>query len=414
MKARGILSLVLVSFCIASWASAEPAKVEVKKRGPGARELLVQGKPYFIKGVLYNFAVVGDDPNTDTLRDWSILDLDQNGRIDTAYDSWVDKNSNNIQDADEPAVGDWQLLKDLGANTIRIYQMPSADPRISDLYQTPGAHLTFGHPANKAIFRDHYKRYGIMVIVGHFFGEWRIGSGASLDKGTDYSDPLQRQHLLDNVRVMVEEHKDEPYTLMWLIGNENLMPYDNDNAEKDPKAFLTLVNEAAQLIHRLDPNHPVAFCNWFMDHLQDVARYAPDVDIFGMNNYSQGFAAQYNQIRDVYDRPVLLTEFGYPAVGEDDFNFSVQKNYHQVSWRDISENRYGRKGVGNSIGGVVFSWCDQWYLAGSPGTHDRGEKFGVQAVEWFGLTSQGDGRHSPFLRQLKRMYSFYQQLWKDN
>ena len=82
---------------------------------------------------------------------------------------------------------------------------------------------------------------------------------------------------------MVEEHKDEPYTLMWVIGNENFNPFDQDNAEKQVEAYLTLVNEAAKLIHRLDPHHPVALCNLADRNIEQMRKYCPAVDIFGMN-----------------------------------------------------------------------------------------------------------------------------------
>ena len=233
-----LLILIISFFCF--WIANEKPKerskkVEVIKNGAGKWEMRVDGSPYFIKGVVFSFSVIGDDPDQQTLRDWSILDLDGNGKNDVAYDSWVDANLNNIQDSDENPVGDWQLLKEMGANTIRIYQMPSSDDRINDHYFYPGARLTFVHPPNKKLYRDLQERFGIMVIVGHFFGEWGIGSKAKWeDGGTDYTDPKQRANLLMNIRVMVEEHKDEPYTLMWLLGNENFSPHDHDH-DRDPE-----------------------------------------------------------------------------------------------------------------------------------------------------------------------------------
>ncbi|MDD5703947.1 MAG: glycoside hydrolase family 2 TIM barrel-domain containing protein, partial [Dehalococcoidales bacterium] len=199
--------------------------VKVVQHDDGQWQLLVDNQPYIIKGVCYNFWVIGDDPDAGTLRDWSILDLDNNGKNDVAYDSWVDSNKNNIQDPDEKTIGDWQLLKEMGCNTIRAYQLPTDDKRVINLADK----VTFGHPPNKKLLRDLYEQYGIRVIIGHFFGEWTIGSGATWDKGTDYSDPKQRKNLLDCVKVMVNEHKNEPYTLLWMIGNENFNPLDHDN-----------------------------------------------------------------------------------------------------------------------------------------------------------------------------------------
>lgn len=392
-------------------ALAQSRDVTLARPAPGQWELQVDGQPYFIKGEVFSFSVVGDDPDQGTLRDWSILDLDQNGRNDVAYDSWVDANANNIQDPEEPRKGDWQLLKEMGCNTIRIYQMPSADARLETLYRYPGARLTFFHPPNKELFRDLARRFGIMTIVGHFFGEWTIGSGADWERGTDYTDPVQRANLLTAIRVMVEEHKDEPYTLLWLLGNENFNPYDHDNAEVQVEAFLTLVNEAAELIHALDPRHPVALCNWDVRHLKDIARFCPSVDIFGLNSYRYGFQGIWDEIKAVYDRPVLLTEFGFQSKWKYYYDDGAQARYHKVCWTDIAANRAAAGGAGNSIGGVVFSWCDQWHLGGDPFHHGTGVFLGVEGAEWYGLTSQGDGAHSPFLRQLRKAYFIYRDLW---
>ena len=389
----------------------EPKKVEALKHGDGQWQLMVDGEPFFIKGVLYGFSVVGDDPDLATLRDWAILDLDNNGAIDVAYDSWVDANHNNRQDAGERRVGDWQLLKDMGANTIRVYQMPSADERLGDIYFYPQALKTFFHEPNKAIFRDLAERYGIMVIVGHFFGEWAIGSQAPWEDGTDYTDPKQRENLLTCIRVMVEEHKDEPYTLMWVLGNENFNPYDHDNAEDEVEAFLTLVNEAAQMIHEMDPNHPVALCNWDMAHIKDIARWAPAVDIYGLNSYRWGFNNIFKEVKENFDRPVMLTEYGHQAKFTHIYDEGAQARYHKDCWKTIWANRFEGSGVGNSIGGVIFSWCDQWHLGDDPWLHDTGSFLDVPGSEWFGITAQGDGAHSPYLRQLRKAYFIYKDLW---
>ena len=46
---------------------------------------------------------------------------------------------------------------------------------------------------------------------------------------------------------MVEEYKDEPYILFWVLGNEN--NYGNaNNCREFPDAYYDFVNKAAQLI----------------------------------------------------------------------------------------------------------------------------------------------------------------------
>ena len=295
--------------------------------------------------------------------------------------------------------------------------MPSDDKRVSHLYDSSGK-ITFGHAPNKKLFRDLFENYGIRVVVGHFFGEWTIGSGANWEDGTDYTDPVQRKNLLNGIRVMVEEHKDESYTLMWMIGNENFTPMDYDNAEKNVESFLSLVNEAAKLIKELDPNHPVAICNWAQAYIKEIAEFTPDVDIFGVNAYfgPGGFGRLWESAKKFCDKPVLITEYGEVSLRNKKVDEDYQVLYNKNCWQDIVENSYGKEGTGNSIGGMVFSWSDQWYLAGNPHQHDKvsinNDLFShVYGVEWFGLTGQGDGSKSPFMRQLKKTYFMYKDVW---
>ncbi|MFH1768557.1 MAG: hypothetical protein ABH858_05310 [Candidatus Omnitrophota bacterium] len=75
---------------------------------------------------------------------------------------------------------------------------------------------------------------------------------------------------------------------------------------------------------------------------------------------------------------------------------------------------------GNSIGGVIYTWLDSWWLCGSSFRHD-GKNCGMQGAikdgwfndEWFGICSQGNGKKSPFLRQLKKVYYLYQNMWNN-
>ncbi len=124
--------------------------------------------------------------------------------------------------------------------------------------------------------------------------------------------------MLDSVRKMVEEYKDEPYILMWVLGNENVYGVGN-NSGKDPEAFFELVDRAAQLIHQLDP---LALSRWpteMCSYLDVIKEKAPHIDVFGANVYrgEQGFGRSFFQdVREQLDKPVLVTEFGAPAYAE--------------------------------------------------------------------------------------------------
>jgi Beta-galactosidase/beta-glucuronidase len=337
-----------------------------------------------------------------------MADGNHNGKIDGPYDAWVDKNYDNIQEGDEPAVGDFQIMKDLGVNVIRVY------------------HHAFAK--NKALFQDLYKSYGIRIMIGDFIGMYAVGSKAPWNPGTNYSDPEQQRNMLESVMQMINEYKDEPCVLMWVLGNENNYGVAN-NAKKEPEPYYRFVNEVAKKIKEVDPNHPVAICNGDIHYLDIFARNCPDVDIFGSNAYrgKEGFG-YYNFwacIRDVAGKPGMVTEYGCPAYGHGysrEFAERFQADYLLNNWNDMVINSAGQ-GAGDALGGALFEYVDEWWKTGAPPGYpdiiqeivpNVGGPFvdGWYYEEWFGITSQGDGTDSPFMRQLRQAYFELQKVWK--
>lgn len=364
-------------------------------------QLIVDGKPYLVRGITYAPTKVGESPDNGTLTNWMENDFNKNGKIDGPYDSFVDKNGNNRQDKDEPAVGDFKLMQEMGVNTIRQYHQPSA--------------------VNNELLRDLYKTYGIRVIMGDFLGKYAIGSGAPWDPGTDYNNQEQKEKMLESVIKMVNQFKDEPYILFWLLGNENVYGY-GCNADKEPDAFFKFANEVALKIKEIDPEHPVAICSGDVLYLDKYAKDCPDIDIFGTNAYrgEEGFGLLWRQLKEETDKPVFITEFGCPAYAQNkplETAQALQAQYHQGAWEDIEGNAAFRDGEGNSIGGVVFEWLDEWWKAYEPFVHDTKGLFtgpfpdGYMHEEWLGICGQGDGKSSPFLRQLRQSYNMYKKNW---
>jgi beta-glucuronidase len=392
------LLLLLCAGLAAPPASA--AEVRVRREEDGHWRLLVDGKPFFIRGMDYRVTKIGESPDEGTLRDWAHYDEDGNGRNDAAHDAWVDADGDGEKGEGEEAVGDFALMRQMGVNAIRWYVNDFHDQR-----------------PNKPLLRELYLQHGIRVAVGNKFGAYTIDSGARWEDGTDYRDPAQRGRLLESVRRMVLEHKDEPYTLLWLLGNENNLRFTNTNAERHPEAYATLVNEAARLIHELDGRHPVALVNGDTRLLNYYRKHAPDVDIFGVNAYrgAKGFGSLWVEVRKNYDRPVLLTEYGGSyANGLDE---QSQAAYHRGCWLDIEANAAGR-GAGNAVGGFAFEWMDEWWKAGKPWEHAEKDTVGKQGTgttswtqEYCGILTQGDGRHSPFLRKPRAAYAMYRRMW---
>ena len=369
-------------------------------------KLMVNGKPYIVKGVEYSVSKVGEKPATN---DWMFQDENYNGKPDGPYDSWVDLNVNNYQDIEEKNIGDFALLKAMGCNTIRIYHCEKI---------------------NKELLRDLYKNYGIMVIMGNLFGAYTKGSDATWSKGTDYTDKEHRKNMLKSVKNMVEEYKDEPFILMWMLGNENDVDgkqinstATNTNASSNPEEFAKFLEEACVAIKKIDKNHPVGVCNATTKFLKYYKQYCPSLDIFGINQYTGpfGFGNLWAKVEQELDKPVLITEYGCDAynTSKNTSNEAYQVKYHKGAWKDIIGNSYLSNGTGNSLGGVIYCWLDKWWLIGSPSVHDtiNGAWKGVTIDglfndEWLGICSQSNGKNSPFQRILRNVFYTYQELWK--
>ena len=391
----------------------------------GHWQLRVDGKPAMVKAVAYSSTPVGRSPHESddpakpdkryNLDSWQVADVDGNNKIDGPFDSWVDKNKNNQQDPDERPVGDFQLMKEMGVNTIRLYH----------------------HAMNKELLRQLYKDYGIRVIMGDLLGMYAVGSGAEWFKGTDFTDPAQREKMKESVRQMVTEYKDEPYILMWMLGNESNYGEPGDTkkdkvgfgsqAKLQLDAFYSFVNEVAGMVKEIDPNHLVGFSNGETLNIDTLGKHSDNIDILGINAYrgASGFGRSFwGDAKDQVNKPVLLTEYGCPAYfSGKDLTFAEEKQmeYHKGNWEDIIANSSG-SGFGNAIGGVVFEFVDEWWKAGPPPKlsasvqETRGDFVanfpdGWMYEEWLGLTSQGDGSHSPYMRQLRKSYDYYKKVW---
>ncbi|MCM8795454.1 MAG: hypothetical protein NC928_02015 [Candidatus Omnitrophica bacterium] len=377
-------------------------KVYLVQYENGHWELMVDGKPYFIRGITYAPTKVGQSPDEGTLGNWMEEDFNQNGKIDGPYDAFVDKNRNHKQDADETAVGDFQLMKEMGVNTIRLYHHP--------------------YKPNKELLRQLYDKYGIRVIMADFLGKYALGSGAPWNPGTDYNNEEHKRNMMESVTHMVLEFKDEPYILFWLLGNENVYGYAC-NADKYPEAFFNFANEVALKIKMIDPEHPVAICSGDILYLDKFGKHCPDIDIFGTNAYrgEYGFGRLWQSVKEEADIAVFITEFGCPAYAQgksEEEAEELQAQYHLGSWEDIEANRAFAEGVGNSLGGIVFEWLDEWWKAYDPKVHDTRPLWagpfpdGYMHEEWLGLCGQGNGSLSPFLRQLRKSYYMYKNKWR--
>ena len=385
--------------------------VQLVQYGNGGWEMFVEDQPYFIHGMNYAPVRVGAKPWE---WNWMWSDENTNGIVDS-FEVWVDSNRNDKKDDGEPVTSDYELMKSMGVNTIKFYVIDAELPSLNIL-----------------LLRQMYKESGIRAIVGNFLGAYCNGSGANWDLGTDYTNRKQRDSMKASVSNLVMKLRGEPWVLAWVLGNENNMEMSGDvnatrtNGSQYPDTFSKFLNEVAKMIHELDPNHPVGIGNLLTGLVEYYGKNAPAIDFIGINSYlgEEGFGATWQKVKQTMNRPVVITEYGCDSYNTDKGpDEEMQSNYAIKSWEDIVYNREGSAGAGNSIGGFLFEWLDEWWKDSLNYFEDPVDHQSTRAVfpmpfpdgfaqeEWFGIMGQGSGSASPFLRVPKKAYYDLQKIW---
>ena len=335
-QSKKICALVLLCSCalvvfffLTGMASRPLAKVRVRKLKNNAYQLLVENKPYFIKGVCYSPVAIGQ------------------GNSEASF--W--------QDPNQPWKVDGEAMREMGVNTARFYQAPE------DL------------EAGKKVIADLYQLYGIRSIMGHWLGFWEYPCPR-------YAEGDFREKIKKEVLDMVRAYKDQPGILLWILGNENnysfserVNPWPFPGSDKisdirersrlRANIYYSFVNELAKEIHKIDPDHPVALGNGELISLEAAAQVCPDIDLAALIIYrGKALGNLFKSLRLTWDKPAVLSEFGadsYDAyLKKEDQN--MQAEFLEAQWKEIFKNSYpNKKGAQNCLGGTMFEWTDEWW-----------------------------------------------------
>jgi hypothetical protein len=365
------LSVITVLMFFASQLSGQSNVVEVVKTEDGMH-LEVDGKPFMVNGMNWDYFPQGTN---------------------YAYSLWAQPDDfiKAALDREMP------MLKMMGVNAIRVYT--GVTPRW----------VTYI-----------YEKYGIYTILNHSFGRYGLTIDGAWVANTEYGDPATKELLLSEVRAMVEEFKDVPGVLMWLLGNENNYGLFWGGAETEDipigetlqtvraRHMYKLFNEACVEIKSFNSQKPVAICNGDLLFLEIIAEEVKDMDIFGTNMYrGLSFGDAFQRVKDELDAPILFTEFGADAFNavtlqEDQI---AQARYLISNWEEIYANASGLGLSGNSVGGMTFQFSDGWWKTGqevnlsfhdidaswSNGGYSEDYVEGENNMneEWFGVCAKG-------------------------
>ncbi len=392
----GILSLILILLLVFKFVLPKP-EIFIQKTKNGEFQLLLEGKPFFVKGVVYQPIPIGQNHQ---------------------YNFWAD--------AHKPWIEDGRLMHKIGINTVRFFQ--------------PGNNAE----QTRRVIAQLYQRYGIHTLLGHWMDYWRPGN---------YADLQYREDLTKRVLEMVNTYKDEEGILVWILGNENNLswhsgariPWSCPEVEeiKDPykkelakaKIYYSLVNQVARRIKKIDPNHLVALGNADTYTLEIVKQVCPDIDLVAVTAYrGKTFGNLWREVKRKVEKPVLIMEFGCDSfdakTGEEDQQ--IQAVFIKSQWQDIERNLIGGSGEGNALGGCIFEWNDEWwkhdefmpaswYVHNTKGDWSSGAYyFDIGAPnnmnineEWWGLVALSPELEKGINKRIPRkVYYDLQQLWQ--
>ena len=123
--------------------------------------------------------------------------------------------------------------------------------------------------------------------------------------GFDYDDPDAVAAQLETIRKEVLKYRDHPALLFWLAGNEL------DHSYSNPGVW-DAVNDVAEMIHELDPNHPVTtpISGFKPDVIAEIQARAPAIDFISFQMYGSLFGLHDRIAATGFDEPFMMTEWG--------------------------------------------------------------------------------------------------------
>ena len=226
---------------------------------------------------------------------------------------------------------DLSIMVEAGINTIRIYE-----------------------PIDYKLVLDEIHKAGLKVIIGFGYnqnGNYDILSGSFID--------------------YVNKYKDHEAILLWELGNE--FNYHPQWFEGDLRNWYHAMNNAADQIHKNDPNHPVTTAHGDLPNSLALS-LSPNIDVWGMNVYRWDSPTSiFTKWEAISTKPMYLSEAGgdsYMTIAASGYEKGVNEEAQADSNSKIIDAVFAANKICSGV--AVFQFVDGWWKAGNNDTQDPG------------------------------------------
>ena len=222
----------------------------------------------------------------------------------------------------------------------------------------------------------------------------RVMQGIWLPKELEkYSDEKFKSEMRETCRELAETFKDDPNILCWGIGNEIELSGSNNGV------VWGFVEELAAIMKSIDKRHLVAtVIAHNKSALDSIARYAPSLDIVGINSYGSIFQVKDMVAESDYKGPYMITEWGptgWWETSSTEWKAPIEQTSEQK--RVVYEERYNNAILGDErcLGSFVFLW---------------GQKE-ERTPTWFSMFVEGKVEGLPLKGEKTPMVEAMQRVW---
>lgn len=217
----------------------------------------------------------------------------------------------------------YEKLKEYGGNSLRVWNTDNAQQLL-----------------------DKAQSLGLTVTLGLFIKPVRLGF--------DYDNEEAVQKQFQEIKAEVLKYKDHPALLMWGVGNELEL---HSNGYK----FWKSINEIAEMIHQVDPNHPVTtmLAGVPEKHIRYIKRHCDAIDLLSINAFKD-LPNIPQKIADAgWKKPYMISEWGptgYWETNATKWNAFIEETSTEKAKYFKARYESSIKKDPSCLGSYVFLW----------------------------------------------------------